>query len=56
MLILYSFMYYVGFEDGQHVGVLVCVIAFMIREWPTCWLSLTLCILMDSGIVNMLMF
>ena len=55
MLIFNTFMYYIGCENGQSGDVLIFVVFFWIRKWPTCWFLLTLCIVLDSRIVNMLM-
>ena len=51
----YTSMCYIGRENGQSVVVLIFVVLYWIRKWPTCWILLTLCVTLDSRIVNMLM-
>ena len=56
MLISYNIMYYFGFENGQHDGVLVFVVLLWTRELSTCWCSSIYCIILESRLVIVLIF
>ena len=49
-------MYYLGFENGKNLDVLVFVVLFWIWEWSTCWCSCIWCIIWESRMDDMLIF